>query len=791
MKTRVLQAFREETGDEPSAELDQWEICLVATLIARELAMPKKACRGLEALLLQTCTGLSVQSCWEQASIKCGVSTRRVSPSQTDVDRAHRLDTILAFISEAETHVMEEPLQPTVRSRSRSRSRARQTLRSARDSLRLEMTECSAVSEEIARVAGKLMSVGERLDRGEGAARLPVDIRAPACFGPPAFFPVGNSAGRHPPLTQGLNEPAPRLLFVGLSDMRHVFAALGALERDVRPSCVVNDLNAETCARNAVVCALCRHSSNTPREQRVLSAFLLWWSHELPVASLGLLAEAATSAAAHGCCDATIAILHEWALEWKDPSHSVPLRDLPEVFRQDFSSWNLQHHVDCLIASGGVDNITLQHRRARLDYGLYKERVPPQDYDKAGDGVLLWPERGADEEFATDDGQPSRQDYLGQLSRNLLPFLDKTCSLAQEWFEPDHVQCHFVSGDCLRLPSKLVDRVGSIHRVFTSNVADHVGVPALALSLGRLLCVHGQLWASLSNNLRALDSAGDVRSLFQKLHGVSLEDGAVACGLRALPGDSTAPDLVFLQRPSEGSVSMKHVLTWPAECARRLYRCPPPDPHTVARRAAQGECLGMAHRYTRRFTVSPMTVGVIASLIERAVPSAETTELERSVCEAAPHAQRQLSLCLGGSCPSRTLSFRVSSVAAWARKTHPPVVLLLLRAAGMARAVKKGMKLAPADPIWAQCRTRGSLDFLRAGAWGILGWALAASPEEVQIFDGIDVEVRNGEFRVSFALPDAEVEYGVGSALFLVSTVDNTIVSGPHRFEEMCEDTRQ
>eukprot|EP00971_Amphidinium_carterae_P249992 4962563-Amphidinium_carterae.1 len=71
-----------------------------------------------------------------------------------------------------------------------------------------------------------------------------------------------------------------------------------------------------------------------------------------------------------------------------------------------------------------------------------------------------------------------------------------------------------------------------------------------------------------------------------------------------------------------------------------LYKCPPPDPATVAARASQGECLGMAHRrpvhclsvndyaklectrmrdgghakfssvtrYARRFTVCPTTV---------------------------------------------------------------------------------------------------------------------------------------------------------------------------------------
>lgn len=38
--------------------------------------------------------------------------------------------------------------------------------------------------------------------------------------------------------------------------------------------------------------------------------------------------------------------------------------------------------------------------------------------------------------------------------------------------------------------------------------------------------------ACLSNNLRALDAAGDVRSVCERVHGLPLEAVAAACGLR-------------------------------------------------------------------------------------------------------------------------------------------------------------------------------------------------------------------------------------------------------------------
>ena len=48
----------------------------------------------------------------------------------------------------------------------------------------------------------------------------------------------------------------------------------------------------------------------------------------------------------------------------------------------------------------------------------------------------------------------------------------------------------------------------SFHRIFTSNVADHVGLPSLILALGPLLCQDGRMTTCLNNNVKALDFNG-------------------------------------------------------------------------------------------------------------------------------------------------------------------------------------------------------------------------------------------------------------------------------------------
>merc|ERR1711957_819510 len=105
---------------------------------------------------------------------------------------------------------------------------------------------------------------------------------------------------------------------------------------------------------------------------------------------------------------------------------------------------------------------------------------------------------------------------------------------------------------------------------------------------------------------------------------------------------------------------------------------------------------------------------------------------------------------------------------------------------GLVSAAKAGVDLKASDPVWPRCRTRGGLAFLAEGAWGALRWALNASPSEVQILDGLAVELEaSGLLRVSFWLPSIEWAYAAGSRGFLVSVVDNTIVTGPHALDTL------
>eukprot|EP00439_Symbiodinium_sp_Y106_P013281 s6258_g1.t3 len=63
-----------------------------------------------------------------------------------------------------------------------------------------------------------------------------------ATLGPPAFFPVGNAAGRFGALTDGLApEGELRLLFIGASDPRHLLKALHPLTASAcRVTCVTD-----------------------------------------------------------------------------------------------------------------------------------------------------------------------------------------------------------------------------------------------------------------------------------------------------------------------------------------------------------------------------------------------------------------------------------------------------------------------------------------------------------------------------------------------------------------------
>ena len=56
--------------------------------------------------------------------------------------------------------------------------------------------------------------------------------------------------------------------------------------------------------------------------------------------------------------------------------------------------------------------------------------------------------------------------------------------------------------------------------------------------------------------------------------------------------------------PSAGGA----LASWLLHSAAQLHRCPAPDPATLRRRGAEGEGLGLAQRFARRFTCSKVTV---------------------------------------------------------------------------------------------------------------------------------------------------------------------------------------
>ena len=257
-------------------------------------------------------------------------------------------------------------------------------------------------------------------------------LGAPVCLGPPAFFPVGNAAGRFEPLTRGLDSLKPRLLFVGISDPRHVFDALSALPSQTEcVTCVLNDLNAETCARNALILQLL--SSSSPFPQRIISMFALWWLHELPARSLALLSEAAKLAEAR-CCSKTKAIIDFWLSSW-DEAPRESGNELAAVAKELQSSrqWphDIQESMAWLLEGGFVENTSLQHHAARLQYNLHASKEAPSGWDNAGDGVLLWP--NLDEEFDPDQGPPSRDEYIAALAKLFPRFLEALMAL-QDWF---------------------------------------------------------------------------------------------------------------------------------------------------------------------------------------------------------------------------------------------------------------------------------------------------------------------------------------------------------------------
>jgi len=846
---RVLAKFEAETGDAPSEQLEGWELSVLARLASKEAGERKRLAVEKTERLLLSCEGQSVEAC--HATLQ-----RRFPPApQLATEELRELQGLVAACaSQADSSSVDVH---NIRSRSRSPRSCTahsQKLQHARGRLQAAMGASQPpYAAALTEVAARLLRAAyqtEIRDTVQSASRN-AGLRAPACLGPPAFFPVGNTAGRHPPISQGMEggdeAMQPRLLFVGLSDPRHMLAALQELPHAARPVFVANDLNAVTSARNALIMALLSHGEETaPRARRLLAAFCLWWSHELPKVLLPILVRCAAAQAAavvgtaRRCCSATSQVLRDWAAAWDTaalPATPQETQDLQEVLSAlgRLDRYDLVDLITDALQGGCVDNVTLQHPAARLDYGLYHERSAPEGWNAAGDGVLLWPEPPTEEEFSTTNlgqAQPPRAEYVAALATLLPRFFDAVEPLAEHWLESGHLDCRFLAGDCLELPRTLAavmeppepasasSATGSsssrgFHRVYTSNVADHVGLPALAKSMGVLLegGGRGMLSFSLSNNLRALDRQGDVASLIQKLHGASLNAVAAACGLTVVReegstrGADQERDLAALRSAGAEELpgaAAEALRTWPLECTRRLYRCPPPDPDAVAERLASGECLGMAHRHVRRFTVSPMTTSCIAWLLERAsevLPSDEAARVASDVKGAMGHSRLCLAQCLDWSrlsvavhstlgpevrkpMQTQRVTVQVASdvIPGWAWRTHPRIALLWVRACGFrSAAAYLGEPLAPRAPTWHRCRKQSQLRFLEAGAWGPLGWALAASPDDVQVIDQLEVALsEDSQLQISFLLPEVEVVYAVGAAAFIVSLVDNVVVSGPH-----------
>ncbi|CAE7247814.1 BBS7 [Symbiodinium pilosum] len=108
-----------------------------------------------------------------------------------------------------------------------------------------------------------------------------------------------------------------------------------------------------------------------------------------------------------------------------------------------------------------------------------------------------------------------------------------------------------------------------------------------------------------------------------------------------------------------------------------------------------------------------------------------------------------------------------------------------VRAKGLLRAAEAGVKLVAQQPDWHKRRKPSQLSFLKDGVWGPLKWAMTAPPEEVQILDGLQVQLQDDQVSVRFALEDVELEFGLGGCAFLLSVVDNVIISGPHAQEHL------
>ena len=563
----LLETCARRAGDPLSEPPESWELCLLAKVASKRFGV---AVRKLESQLL------------EAKSLAHG---REI------------LEEILPKTSHIEEILTTLP---------RSRSPRRRHLLNAKEALK----QIPRSSVEFGRLTEKLLLAG-KATANEAGAELPRrfrSLRAPVSLGPPAFFPVGNAAGRFSePLTLGLEVAEPDLLFVGISDPRHLFTSLEALDslKTSKVRCVLNDLNAETCARNALILELLEGRS-LDLAQRILTIFALWWLHELPLKALPLLCQAAKRAQGHSCSK-TEEVLKKWIQTWDAP-HSYNGSELQQIVsKADLAKSNLEVAKSFTLDEAVVSNITLRHDAARLYYNLHSGFCVPDGWEEAGDGVLLWPNLDESEEFDPDEGTPSEADYLAALAKLLPRFMSTLSSLAEWSFK---VKWRCVAGDCLS-----VELPGPFHRIFTSNVADHVGVVNLVLALVPLLHEDGKMQICLSNNLKALDFNGDIFSLFPKLYNLTVETLGHHFGLHSSPGSR---DQLWIQRaqPSQLIDDQKTQKTWLLDVARRLYRCPAADEETLKRRMDYGDVLGMAHRFLRRFTCSKARLSGMWKIME-------------------------------------------------------------------------------------------------------------------------------------------------------------------------------
>ncbi|CAE7873643.1 unnamed protein product [Symbiodinium sp. KB8] len=483
--TDILQAFEQEAGEHPASKPEGWELCLLARVAASRLestkSVRKTLAKRIERLLLAAEPRLD--DCRGVLARGLGNAIELSAPIQ----EARRL------VSRSLT--------------SRSRSPRRESLRQAHTLLEKAGSAWKNQPDAV-EVAANLLSAGEALSLEEISARTLVAVacaayRNPlrmeatrknwprkslrklifqncrkqsdidqATLGPPAFFPVGNAAGRFEALqaarTDGLcPEGELRLLFIGAR------------------SCIVD------CLRLSL-------------------------RSELPVVLLPLIAAAAKSILDTGQSQSRNAmqllscyqycawaadsnVLKNWWTAWMTEGC-----DCPEVHSLIKSVFMAGEHSEVLSALN-VPCLEASWNPFEAQAALRYEKestTPRQAICLAFKGSL----RLQLTAIATGTGKRS----LPAGGRKLAMVFCYGLQLMDGYAQRNAVARTRVSPVEAR----------QFDRVFTSNVADHVGVPALALALAPL---GGELLVCLSNNLRALDLSGDIKALFLKMHGITLE----------------------------------------------------------------------------------------------------------------------------------------------------------------------------------------------------------------------------------------------------------------------------